>query len=171
MNRYGLRDDQWERIEHPLPGKPGDVGVTARDNRRFVEAVLDQGMDFCAQPPPGSDFLQRRSLQRAGLPAQILDLLRSCGSRGVAGQAVLAGLQKISLTNDNTGSRRSPRSGTARRSCPRRADLKGRCESSPLRKKCRRVERRISLTTCSAGFFTGPGFCAPSMATMGQKSL
>jgi len=23
-----------------LPGKPGDVGVTARDNRRFVEAVL-----------------------------------------------------------------------------------------------------------------------------------
>jgi len=40
MNRYGLRDDQWERIEHLLPGKPGDVGVTARDNRRFVEAVL-----------------------------------------------------------------------------------------------------------------------------------
>ena len=23
-----------------FPGKPGDVGVTARDNRRFVEAVL-----------------------------------------------------------------------------------------------------------------------------------
>ena len=23
-----------------LPGKAGDVGVTARDNRRFVEAVL-----------------------------------------------------------------------------------------------------------------------------------
>src|SRR5215472_2503603 len=38
---------------------------------------------------------------------------------------------------------------------------------------CRRVARRISLTTCSAGFFTGPDFCpicAPSMATMGQKS-
>ena len=40
MNRYALRDDQWERIKHLLPGKPGDVGVTARDNRRFVEAVL-----------------------------------------------------------------------------------------------------------------------------------
>jgi len=38
--RYALRDDQWERIEHMLPGCPGDVGVTARNNRLFVEAVL-----------------------------------------------------------------------------------------------------------------------------------
>src|SRR5690349_15488996 len=38
---------------------------------------------------------------------------------------------------------------------------------------CRRVARRISFTTCSAGFLTGSDFCpifAPSMATMGQKS-
>ncbi|HMD65568.1 MAG TPA: IS5/IS1182 family transposase, partial [Stellaceae bacterium] len=27
-------------MKHLLPGKAGDVGVTARDNRRFVEAVL-----------------------------------------------------------------------------------------------------------------------------------
>ena len=40
MTRYGLRDDQWERIRDLLPGKTGDVGVTAQDNRRFVEAVL-----------------------------------------------------------------------------------------------------------------------------------
>src|SRR5215469_10768258 len=40
MNRYALRDDQWERIKDLLPGNPGDVGVTAHDNRRFVEAVL-----------------------------------------------------------------------------------------------------------------------------------
>jgi transposase len=40
MTRLVLRDDQWERIKHLLPGKPGDVGVTAHDNRRFVEAVL-----------------------------------------------------------------------------------------------------------------------------------
>jgi hypothetical protein len=36
MTRYGLRDDQWERIKDLLPGKSSDVGVTARDNRRFV---------------------------------------------------------------------------------------------------------------------------------------
>jgi len=40
MTRYGLRDDQWGRIKDLLPGKAGDVGATAQDNRRFVEAVL-----------------------------------------------------------------------------------------------------------------------------------
>ena len=40
MRRYALRDDQWDRIVPILPGKPGDVGVTAKDNRLFVEAVL-----------------------------------------------------------------------------------------------------------------------------------
>ena len=38
--RYALRDDQWERIKDMLPGREGHVGVTARDNRLFVEAVL-----------------------------------------------------------------------------------------------------------------------------------
>jgi transposase len=35
-----LSDDQWERIEHLLPGKAGDRGSTAADNRLFVDAVL-----------------------------------------------------------------------------------------------------------------------------------
>jgi transposase len=38
--RYGLRDDQWARMEPLLPGRVGHVGGTARDNRLFVEAVL-----------------------------------------------------------------------------------------------------------------------------------
>ena len=40
MRRFGLRDDQWERIKNLLPGREGSVGVTAADNRLFVEAVL-----------------------------------------------------------------------------------------------------------------------------------
>jgi len=40
MHRHALRDDQWERIKDHLPGRPGSVGVTAANNRRFVEAVL-----------------------------------------------------------------------------------------------------------------------------------
>jgi transposase len=40
MRRYALRDDQWDRIKDQLPGRPGTVGVTATDNRLFVEAVL-----------------------------------------------------------------------------------------------------------------------------------
>jgi transposase len=38
--RYALRDDQWERIQGLLPGSAAWVGVTAKDNRLFVEAVL-----------------------------------------------------------------------------------------------------------------------------------
>lgn len=40
MLRKLLRDDQWRRIEHLLPGKASDPGCTAKDNRLFVEAVL-----------------------------------------------------------------------------------------------------------------------------------
>ena len=39
MRRFGLRDDQWERIKDLLPGREGSVGVTAADNRLFIEAV------------------------------------------------------------------------------------------------------------------------------------
>jgi transposase len=38
--RLLLRNDQWEPIKDLLPSRQGDPGVTARDNRLFVEAVL-----------------------------------------------------------------------------------------------------------------------------------
>src|SRR3977135_4583639 len=40
MRRYALRDDQWDRIRDSLPGREVHGGATARDNRRFVAAVL-----------------------------------------------------------------------------------------------------------------------------------
>jgi transposase len=40
MHRHEISDTDWERIEDLLPGKEGDPGVTAKDNRRFVNAVL-----------------------------------------------------------------------------------------------------------------------------------
>ena len=40
MVREHLREDQWERIKDLLPGKASDCGVTAQDNRKFLEAVL-----------------------------------------------------------------------------------------------------------------------------------
>lgn len=42
MRRYGLRDDQWERFRGLLPGREGHVGVTARNNRLFIEGVLSR---------------------------------------------------------------------------------------------------------------------------------
>ena len=43
MERLMLRDDQWDRIKDMLPGKASNCGVTARDNRLFLEAVLWMG--------------------------------------------------------------------------------------------------------------------------------
>ena len=38
--RHELTDAQWEKIQDLLPGKPGDPGRTATDNRLFVDAVI-----------------------------------------------------------------------------------------------------------------------------------
>ncbi len=38
--RHELTDGQWDLIKELLPGKEGDAGRTAADNRLFVNAVL-----------------------------------------------------------------------------------------------------------------------------------
>ena len=38
--RFVLSDDVWDRIAPYLPGKVSDCGVTATDNRLFMESVL-----------------------------------------------------------------------------------------------------------------------------------
>ena len=40
MARYELSETQWENIRDMLPGKKEDRGVTAADNRGFVNGVL-----------------------------------------------------------------------------------------------------------------------------------
>jgi transposase len=40
VQRYELSERQWFRICDLLPGKASDPGRTAKDNRRFVNAVL-----------------------------------------------------------------------------------------------------------------------------------
>ena len=40
MRPHQLRDDQWDLIKDILPGRAGSVGVTAADNRRFLDAVI-----------------------------------------------------------------------------------------------------------------------------------
>lgn len=37
-HRHTITDQQFQRIEHLIPGKPGDPG--AKDNRLFINAVL-----------------------------------------------------------------------------------------------------------------------------------
>ena len=59
MARYGLRDDQWDRIKDVLPGREGHVGGTAADNRLFIEAVLYRyraGIPWRDLPPRLGDW-------------------------------------------------------------------------------------------------------------------
>jgi transposase len=39
-HRHAISDEDWARIEDLLPGRPGQPGWTAKDNRLFVDAVL-----------------------------------------------------------------------------------------------------------------------------------
>jgi len=40
MHRHEIEDEPWGRIKDLLCGRPGDPGVTAKDNRLFINAVL-----------------------------------------------------------------------------------------------------------------------------------
>ena len=48
MERHEIADDKWERVRHLLPGKAGDPGGTAGDNRLFLNAVLYVAKVGCA---------------------------------------------------------------------------------------------------------------------------
>ena len=60
MIRTVLRDDQWDCIKNLLPGKATDCGVTAGNNRSFVEAVLwiaRTGSPWRDLPGIGTEFM------------------------------------------------------------------------------------------------------------------
>jgi len=40
LRRHELTDEQWNAIKDLLPGKEGDPGVTAKDNRLFINAIF-----------------------------------------------------------------------------------------------------------------------------------
>jgi transposase len=39
-HRHAISDASWERIKDMLPGRPGQHGGVAKDNRLFIDAVL-----------------------------------------------------------------------------------------------------------------------------------
>jgi len=82
MRRYGLRDDQWERIKDILPGRKGHVGVTANDNRLFIEAVLYRyraGIPWRDLPERFGDFrvihLRHSRWSKSGVWQKVFELL------------------------------------------------------------------------------------------------
>ena len=89
VRRYGLRDDQWERIEGILPGRKGSVGYPAKDNRLFVEAVLYRyraGIPWRDLPERFGNFSVvhtrfSRWAKRGGVEEVVRASGRGCGQR------------------------------------------------------------------------------------------
>jgi transposase len=40
LQRHDISEDQWDAVKDMLPGKEGDPGVSAKDNRLFINAIL-----------------------------------------------------------------------------------------------------------------------------------
>lgn len=80
--RFVLTDDQWRLIAPLLPGKASDRGVTAKDNRLFLEAVLWRvrtGLPWRDLPvgfgPWNSIFQRFRRWAKAGVFERIFNAL------------------------------------------------------------------------------------------------
>jgi transposase len=80
--RYALTDSQWERLKDLLPGRAGQVGRPARDNRLFVEAVLYRyraGIAWRDLPARFGDFrvihLRHSRWSRAGGWQRVFEVL------------------------------------------------------------------------------------------------
>jgi hypothetical protein len=71
LRRHALSDEHWDRIKDLLPGKQGDPGVTAADNRLFVDAVL-----WIARPVPRGVIFPSGSATET-----------QCGNDAIAGPA------------------------------------------------------------------------------------
>ncbi len=82
--RHAMSDADFRRIEHLLPGRPGRHGGVARDNRRFLDAVLRVARTGAARADPperpgkGSSRWRRSDRWAAGgrwdpIPAELRD--------------------------------------------------------------------------------------------------
>ena len=82
MRRYVLRDNQWDRIKDIVPGRGGSIGVTAKDNRLFIEAVLYRyraGIPWRDLPERFGDFrvihLRHSRWSKSGVWKKIFEML------------------------------------------------------------------------------------------------
>ena len=136
MNRYALRDDHWDRIKDLLPGKPGDVGVAADDNRRLVEAVLYRyrtGIPWRDLPERLGDWKNTHERFSRGA---IKGTSRNAGGRGDAG-----GWAEC-LKRSGENGREDSKQPSSRRSGPR-------CVFQPTGSDCQPIGYRGRISTAA----------------------
>ena len=84
LTRYALTDEQWAQIADTLPGRAGSVGVPAKDNRRFVDAVAYKfraGIPWRDLPPRFGDwhriYVRFNRWSKKGIWQQLFEQLSS----------------------------------------------------------------------------------------------
>jgi hypothetical protein len=136
----------------------------------MISSFSDAGYLIRRPPHPDKCFFQQTVferqvgnafLERAGFAAQILHLASGCGTSSITGKSALAGFHE--LPGPGVIQALGPKSlapsfrhSSAMLSSPRRLSSTMRILSSA--EKCRRVARRMSFTTRSAGAFAGDFF-------------
>ena len=131
MRRFELSDEQWVRVEGLLPGKKGDPGQPAKDNRLFLDAVLwivRTGAPWRDLPERSGDwnstFQRFNRWAKKGVWLRVFDALQDTDLEWVMLDATIirahvhaAGASKNAVTNSSVargagGVRRSTRCAT-----------------------------------------------------------
>jgi transposase len=127
LPRHAISDADWDRIERPLPGRVGQHGGVARDNRLFVDAVLyvaRTGIPWADLPArfgnPNTVWRRFDRWARAGRRDPILDALRDpdldlliLDSTAVRAHPCAAGAKKSGTAPGGRPSRPSAAAGAA----------------------------------------------------------
>lgn len=121
--RHELTDSQWEAIRELLPGKAGDPGQTAADNRLFVNAVLyvlKTGIPWADLP------------RRFGKPNSVWRRFDRWCEKGVWGKLapVLGELDLTELQLDSTTVKAHPIAATGKR---KRTETETEKKRTPIR--------------------------------------
>jgi len=149
MRRHEITDDRWERIKDLLPGRAGDPGVTAKDNRLFLNAVLwiaKTGAPWRDLPerfgPWGSVWKRFDRWARKGVWKRVFEALQDPDLEWmILDTTVVRAHQHAAGEKGGKGTRRSaaPKAGSAPRSTSSSTPWATRSSSS-----CRGARRRMA---------------------------
>lgn len=149
VRRHALRNDQWLRIESLLPGREGTVGVTAKDNRLFVEAVLYRyraGIPWRDLPERFGDF----RVVHTRFSRWVFDLYRRGSDSATSWRRIGSAPHDLPPTRDRDSSLFATREREADEKNRHSAFCRQRRQSLPLgsnvQKETARIMRRCART-------------------------
>ena len=123
-DRTALTDAMWARVEPMLPGKATDPGVTAADNRQFLEAVLWRIRTGSPRPRPSGALRQMEQRVSNGSAAGLSRVFSNVFSMCCRTSSTLSMCSSTARSSRRTRRRRGQKGGqkAGHRTLPRRPD-------------------------------------------------